>query len=122
MAQRQLGQTADTNASRALLNKHLAAIKQACGDHNASAFGTDLDGFIKPTIEGVQQASDLRVLADWIVKDEPDHAQAILYGNAQRVLKRAFDLRGAPSGRRLPAPSPSGLCSHPILGRHPPEG
>jgi microsomal dipeptidase-like Zn-dependent dipeptidase len=93
MAQHQLGQTADANASRALINKHLDAIKQACGDHSASAFGTDLDGFIRPTIEGVQQASDLSVLAQWIVNDQPNDAQAILYGNAQRVFKRVFEAR-----------------------------
>ena len=93
MAQHQLGKTADANASRALINKHLEAIKQACTDHKASAFGTDLDGFIKPTIEGVQRAADLSVLAEWILTDHPDDAQDILYGNAQRVFKRVFEAR-----------------------------
>ena len=93
MAQHQLGKTADATASRAVVNRHLQAIEQACGDHQATAFGTDLDGFIKPTIEGVQRAADLSVLAEWIREDHPGDAQDILYGNARRVFKRVFEAR-----------------------------
>jgi microsomal dipeptidase-like Zn-dependent dipeptidase len=93
-AQQHLGKTATPAESQALLAKHLDAIKAACGDHEASALGTDIDGFVKPTLEGFETAADMARLAEWISNGRPpDEAEKILYGNARRVIKRVFELR-----------------------------
>jgi microsomal dipeptidase-like Zn-dependent dipeptidase len=93
MAQHQLGSTKDAGESRAVLERHLEAIGQACGDHSATAIGTDIDGFIKPTLEGIERAADLEVLEEWVRDAQPNDAEAILCGNAKRVIERAFQGR-----------------------------
>jgi microsomal dipeptidase-like Zn-dependent dipeptidase len=92
-AQHQLGETEDEERSRAVLNRHIAAIADAAGGYDHIAIGSDLDGFIKPTLAGVQRAADLRTVERWIRADHPGHADAILCGNARRVLRRAFRAR-----------------------------
>jgi microsomal dipeptidase-like Zn-dependent dipeptidase len=94
-AQHQLGETSEEKQSRAVLNRHIAAIAEAAEGYEHIAIGSDLDGFIRPTLAGVQRASDLRRVEDWIRTDHPDHADAILWGNARRVLRRAFEAREA---------------------------
>jgi microsomal dipeptidase-like Zn-dependent dipeptidase len=94
MAQHQLGETHDDEDSRALLGRHIEALAEAAGgSHELTALGTDLDGFIKPTLSGVEEAADYRKLEEWIRKDYSDDADAILYGNAKRVLRKAFEGR-----------------------------
>ena len=100
MAQHQLGATEDAAQSQATLKRHIEAIRDACGGLESCAIGTDLDGFIKPTLSGLERASDLTTLAGWITADFPGDAEAILHGNTQRVLQRVFMARGA-----LPGPS-----------------
>jgi membrane dipeptidase len=93
MAQHQLGETRDERESRAVLRKHVEAIAALDRGHEATAIGTDLDGFIKPTLAGLQLADDLPVLERWIREDYPDDADAILHNNVRRVLKQAFAAR-----------------------------
>jgi microsomal dipeptidase-like Zn-dependent dipeptidase len=95
MAQHQLGKTADEQESKALVCAHIDAIYRACGDASAIAFGTDIDGFIKPTIAGVESAADLAKLSKWVeeCRANTGDAEAILYGNALRVIKRTFEAR-----------------------------
>ncbi len=94
-AQHQLGKTADAASSQAVLGRHLDAIAALGNGHVATAIGSDLDGFIKPTLKGFDQASDFPLLEQWIganVREQAD-VEAIMYGNARRVLGRAFAAR-----------------------------
>ena len=93
MAQHQLGTTNDPSASRAVLRRHIDAIGALGNGHASSAIGTDLDGFIKPTLSGIERAANLRDLEAWIREDYPADADAILYDNAARVLRRVFAAR-----------------------------
>jgi len=93
-AQHQLGLTQDAAESQAVVSRHLDAITALGNGHDATAIGSDLDGFIKPTLKGLDQASDLRVLEQWIREAQPADAEKILYGNARRVLGRVFAARG----------------------------
>jgi microsomal dipeptidase-like Zn-dependent dipeptidase len=54
------------------------------------AFGSDLDGFIKPTMGGVESAADLKPLADMLRARHPESADRILRDNALRVIRRRF--------------------------------
>lgn len=94
MAQHQLGATNSDTQSRELLRRHIDAIA-AAGDRGrgAVAIGSDLDGFIKPTLTGLERASDLTILKGWIRGDFPQDADAILYGNARRLVRQVFETR-----------------------------
>jgi microsomal dipeptidase-like Zn-dependent dipeptidase len=95
LAQHQLGTTDDEEQSRAVLGKHIGAIFDVAGSHEFTGIGSDLDGFINPTVDGVDQPDDFPKLEGWIRDLYPDDADAILYGNARRVLEQA--LRGRPA-------------------------
>jgi microsomal dipeptidase-like Zn-dependent dipeptidase len=90
LAQHQMGETARPEDSKAVLKKHADAIAAAAGGHHCTAIGSDLDGFIKPTLAGIDRAPDLATLAGWIRELYPDDADAILHGNAHRVLSSAL--------------------------------
>jgi microsomal dipeptidase-like Zn-dependent dipeptidase len=94
MAQHQLGSTRDPEQSRAVLGRHLDALAAHAGGHACTAIGTDLDGFIRPTLAGIERARDLAVLSQWVRDDYPDDAEAILHANAERVLTRVYAARG----------------------------
>ena len=93
LAQHQLGSTRSAKDSRATLRRHIDAIGQLGKGLECCAFGTDLDGFIKPTITGIDRASDLATLAQWIQKDLPVDADAILHGNARTLVRRVLAAR-----------------------------
>jgi microsomal dipeptidase-like Zn-dependent dipeptidase len=90
LSQHQLGETEDDAASRAVLKHHVDAIHDVTGTHAHTAIGTDLDGFIKPTLHGLDRAADLVKLDRWIHEMCPAAAGDILSGNAQRVLSRVL--------------------------------
>jgi microsomal dipeptidase-like Zn-dependent dipeptidase len=94
MAQHQLGKTRHPDDSRDVLRRHISAVADLGGGLGCCAIGSDLDGFIKPTLAGLETASDLPTLEAWIRADFPDDADAILYGNAQRVVHELFESRG----------------------------
>ena len=93
LAEHQAGRAADEKQSRAIVSAHVRAIHAALGTHAHTAIGSDLDGFIKPTLAGLQRAADLAKLEDWIRADFPDAADAILQENAERLIRRTFALR-----------------------------
>jgi microsomal dipeptidase-like Zn-dependent dipeptidase len=68
-----------------VLGRHIDAIGP---DH--VALGTDLDGFIKPTLGGIDTAADLAPLAAGLRARYPDVAEQILEGNARRVIQQRF--------------------------------
>jgi microsomal dipeptidase-like Zn-dependent dipeptidase len=93
-AQHQLGDTPDEAGSANLIKTHLDAIGAAVGDASTvAALGTDMDGFIKPTLSGFEKAEDLAKLQQWIVAAGPSDPEAILHRNAERVICAAFSGR-----------------------------
>ncbi|HTU29460.1 MAG TPA: membrane dipeptidase [Solirubrobacteraceae bacterium] len=99
LAQDMLGRTGTPEDSRMTLERHINAIRDAVGDHRHTGIGTDLDGFISPTLAGIEQAADLAILEQWIREIAPEDAEAITYGNAEKVIRAAFQ-------RRIDTPRP----------------
>ena len=99
MATHQLGDTKNESDSEQTICRHIQAIAALGNGHGATALGTDLDGFVKPTLCGIDHANDLAKLAGWISKCAPNDVEAILCGNARRVIKRTFEVREAARGR-----------------------
>jgi microsomal dipeptidase-like Zn-dependent dipeptidase len=90
-AQHQLGDTHSEPESATLVKAHLDAIGAAVGDASSvAALGTDIDGFIKPTLEGFERAEDFAKLETWVRNAGQADPEAILHGNAERVIKAAF--------------------------------
>jgi microsomal dipeptidase-like Zn-dependent dipeptidase len=81
----------DPRGTPPVILRHIDAIRDALGaatnDH--VAIGSDLDGFIKPTMAGIETAADLRILEAPLRAAYGD-AEAILSGNALRVARWAL--------------------------------
>ncbi len=71
-----------------LLCRHVDRIASVAGSHRHTAIGTDLDGFIKPTLAGFEDASRLPGLENGLRAHcgERD-AELIASGNVLRVLR-----------------------------------
>jgi microsomal dipeptidase-like Zn-dependent dipeptidase len=90
-AQHQLGDTHNEAESAALVKAHLDAIGTVVDEASTvAALGTDIDGFIKPTLEGFEKAEDLAKLETWVRDAGQNDPEAILHGNAERVIRTAF--------------------------------
>jgi membrane dipeptidase len=71
-----------------LLCRHIDRIAEVAGSHEHTAIGTDLDGFIKPTLAGLETAADLSALETALVERYgSDDAERITSGNALRLLR-----------------------------------
>ncbi len=93
-AQHQLGDTPDEAGSANLIKAHLDAIGAAVGDASTvAALGTDMDGFIRPTLFGFEKAEDFAKLQEWVSAADQSDPEAILHGNAERVIRAAFSGR-----------------------------
>ena len=68
-----------------MLGRHIDAI----GPEHV-AIGSDLDGFIKPTLGGIESAADLAPFADGAARALPGVRGAMLEGNALRVIRTRF--------------------------------
>ncbi len=77
----------------ATIRAHIDAIHGVCGSHAHVALGSDLDGFIKPTMSGIESAEHLALLEEPLREAYPDDADAILSGNVLRVVRRALAQR-----------------------------
>ena len=102
MAQHQLNdgirrrETKTLDESFEVIRRHVDAIHDATGSHDHTAIGTDFDGFIKPTMGGLENSGDLGSLEDRLREAYGDEAaDRITSGNALRVLRTMFALRGA---------------------------
>ena len=72
---------------------HIDRIAEVAGPGHV-ALGTDLDGFIKPTMGGIETAADLAALRDRLLAHySPADVHAFLYGNARRVVDRVLAAR-----------------------------
>jgi microsomal dipeptidase-like Zn-dependent dipeptidase len=70
-----------------VLRRHIDAIHDVVGSHRHTAIGSDFDGFIKPTLPGVQDMRDMARLERALREayEEAD-AERICSGNALRLL------------------------------------
>jgi microsomal dipeptidase-like Zn-dependent dipeptidase len=76
------------------LGDHIDRIRAITGSCRHTCIGSDLDGFIKPTMSQIQTAQDLGKLDEWLHDVYPaPEADAILFDNAMRVVRQAFSLR-----------------------------
>lgn len=87
-----------------ILCAHIDAIARVTGSHRHTAIGSDLDGFIKPTLPGLGDMRDMRRLAAALTaRYGAADAHAIGTGNALRVLRHwtrgvAVPTEAAPPG------------------------
>jgi membrane dipeptidase len=80
---------------------HVGKLRELTGSYENIGLGTDLDGFIKPMVGGIERARTLRPLAEALHAAYPRHAEGILYGNALRALDAAY-VRRAEAGIGVP--------------------
>jgi microsomal dipeptidase-like Zn-dependent dipeptidase len=69
---------------------HIDAIRQLAGSNDHVGIGSDLDGFIKPTVAGIENVADLARLRAPLAEAYPQDVAKILGGNAVRVLRAAL--------------------------------
>jgi microsomal dipeptidase-like Zn-dependent dipeptidase len=68
--------------------RHIDAIHDVTGSHDHVAIGSDFDGFIKPTMGGLESAADLAKLrAPLTARYGATDTEKILTGNALRVVR-----------------------------------
>jgi microsomal dipeptidase-like Zn-dependent dipeptidase len=100
MAQYQLnnglrkGYTQTFQESLEVICRHIDRIAEITGGYDHLAIGSDYDGFIKPTLTGLEGPADLPRLEAALHARYPAGADAIASGNVLRVLRQAW--AGAP--------------------------
>lgn len=96
MAQHQLNDglrrkpTRSFDDSRAVIFSHIDRIAEITGSHRHVAVGTDFDGFIKPTLTGLERMADLARLERALAERYGEDAKLIASENALRVLRRLW--------------------------------
>jgi membrane dipeptidase len=73
-----------------VIDRHIAKIAEITGDHRHVAIGTDFDGFIKPTMGGLQSMADLTALEDRLRANHGADADLIASENVLRVLQKVW--------------------------------
>jgi microsomal dipeptidase-like Zn-dependent dipeptidase len=88
------GKTKTFEQSFEAICKHIDRIAEITGDHTNIGIGTDFDGFIKPTLGGLESSADLAKL-EVALRDRygDETTDAIASGNALRLLRTYW--RGA---------------------------
>ncbi len=96
MAQHQLNdgirgtRTTDLDESFDVIRRHIDRIAEITGGHRHVALGTDFDGFIKPTMGGLESMADLKRLEERLTTHYGQDAELIASRNAVRVLRRLW--------------------------------
>lgn len=81
-----LGYPRNLDDSLAVVYRHVDRIRDIAGSHRHTAIGTDFDGFIKPTLPGLEHAGDLARLETALVQRYgPDDADLITSANVVRL-------------------------------------
>jgi microsomal dipeptidase-like Zn-dependent dipeptidase len=70
--------------------RHVDRIREVTGSHRHAAIGSDLDGYIKPTLAGMDDMSAMSPLAGALADRYGADAEAIRRGNALRVLREGW--------------------------------
>ncbi len=79
-----------------LICAHIDRIAQVTGSHDFAAIGSDLDGWIKPALPGLEHLGHMKALQEALAaRYGADVSAKISGGNALELLKRAW--RGAPT-------------------------
>ena len=83
------------DASFEVIRAHVNRMAEITGSHEHIAIGSDFDGFIKPTMAGLESMSDMTQLEERLLSEygQPN-AERICSGNVLRVLQSGW-------GRRL---------------------
>jgi microsomal dipeptidase-like Zn-dependent dipeptidase len=76
--------------SRAVIFAHIDRIAEITGGHRHIALGTDFDGFIRPTLSGLERMADLALLEQALEERYGENAKPIASENALRVLRRLW--------------------------------
>jgi membrane dipeptidase len=102
MAQHQLNdgirkkETTTLEESLEVICRHIDKIAEITGGHEHVAIGTDLDGFIKPSMGGVTTAADLRLVEEGLRERYGDEiAERVTWRNALRVLETIWPRAGS---------------------------
>ena len=73
------------------LKENIDRIARLISSHKCTAIGSDLDGFIKPMLRGLEDMAGMSNLENWLRTEYPRAvADLILSENALRVLKSAW--------------------------------
>jgi len=78
-----------------VLARHVDRIRELTGSHRHTAIGSDLDGFIKPTLAGLGDAAQLGTLEQALGDRYGDDGELIAAGNALRLLRSCWRGAGA---------------------------
>jgi microsomal dipeptidase-like Zn-dependent dipeptidase len=70
--------------------RHIDKLYEITGSHEYVGIGSDFDGFIKPTLGGLQTPADLGPLEARLFERYGDDAELITSGNALRVLRELW--------------------------------
>jgi microsomal dipeptidase-like Zn-dependent dipeptidase len=90
------GKTKTFEESFEAICKHIDRIAEITGSYGHIGLGTDFDGFIKPTLGGLESSADLAQLETALrAKYGDENADSITSGNALRLLRGYW--RGAPA-------------------------
>jgi microsomal dipeptidase-like Zn-dependent dipeptidase len=74
--------------SMEVIYRHLDRIHRITKSHEYAAFGSDLDGFIKPTLPGMETPAAFASVEERLTrKFGKANAELICHGNAMRVLE-----------------------------------
>jgi microsomal dipeptidase-like Zn-dependent dipeptidase len=85
------GRTESFDDSFEVICRHIDRIAEITGSHAHAAIGSDFDGFIKPTLAGLESMTDMARLEE-ALRDRygPDDAERICSANALRVLRAGW--------------------------------
>jgi microsomal dipeptidase-like Zn-dependent dipeptidase len=79
--------TSKFDQSLEVICKHIDKVAEITGSHEHVAIGTDFDGFIKPTMGGLDDMGDLAVLKQRLRQEYGPDADLITHENVLRVLR-----------------------------------
>jgi microsomal dipeptidase-like Zn-dependent dipeptidase len=96
------GKATDFDSSVAALCRHIDRIRDVTGSFDHVAIGSDLDGYIKPALKGLEHMGHMRRLQDALaVRYGSRDAARICSENALRVLRSAWRRQPRPSSERI---------------------
>jgi microsomal dipeptidase-like Zn-dependent dipeptidase len=82
--------TKNLDETMEVIDRHIAKIAEITGSHRHVAIGTDFDGFIKPTMGGLESMADLKALEDRLRARYKADADLIASQNVLRVLQKVW--------------------------------
>jgi microsomal dipeptidase-like Zn-dependent dipeptidase len=84
--------------SMEIIDKHITRIAGITNGYDHLAIGSDLDGFIKPTLGGIESSADMaRLSRELRLRYDEQIANKICFANAMRVLRAGWG-GGTPAG------------------------